>query len=156
MTYEHSKQRIEDVIITSKRRFCVIIDLIDKSHNAPLPYPTMHHSEQNVHISVLNGVFLWDMGQVHHGICEIGLLRFHWHFPFNENPKMVKIFTHQQFFNNRVVITVIYITRRMSTVLRNSTPWMIYQGNYQTRTRLATPCQDSHFLKMCTYVTSTS
>ena len=35
----------------------------------------MHHSEQNVHISVLCGA-LWDMEQLHRGICEIGLLRF--------------------------------------------------------------------------------
>ena len=42
--------------------------------------PTMHLSHipqctiqnRNVHISVLNSA-LWDMGQVHCGICEIGL-----------------------------------------------------------------------------------
>ena len=42
--------------------------------------PTMHLSHipqctiqnRNVHISDLNGA-LWDMGQVHCGICEIGL-----------------------------------------------------------------------------------
>ena len=78
------------------------IDQSHKSHNAPVPFPTMHQSEQkldrmpslgqaaswgrqsggdpaerkgllhrlnrNVHISVLNGA-LWDMGQVHCGIC---------------------------------------------------------------------------------------
>ena len=46
---------------------------IIKSHNAPVQYHTIHHSEQNVLISVLN-VALWDIGQVHCGICEIGLL----------------------------------------------------------------------------------
>ena len=71
------------------------IDQSHKSHNAPVPYPMMHHSEQkcahfcytnptmhlshipqytiqnrNVHISVLNGA-LWDMKQVHCGICEL-------------------------------------------------------------------------------------
>ena len=30
---------------------------------------------RNVHISVLNGA-LWDMEQVHSGICEIGLLEY--------------------------------------------------------------------------------
>ena len=43
--------------------------------------PTMHlsHTPQctiqnrNVHISVLNGA-LWDMGQVHYGICKTDLL----------------------------------------------------------------------------------
>ena len=32
----------------------------------------MLHSEQNVHIFVLNGE-LWDMEQLHFGICEKGL-----------------------------------------------------------------------------------
>ena len=42
-----------------------------KCHNAPVPCPTMHHSEQNtnVHISLLNDA-LWDIGQVHCGICD--------------------------------------------------------------------------------------
>ena len=39
------------------------------SHNAQIPYPTMLHSEQNV----LNGA-LWDMEQVHSGICDLGQL----------------------------------------------------------------------------------
>ena len=41
--------------------------------NTPIRNPTMHHSEENVHISVLNGT-LWDMGQVYCGVCEFGLL----------------------------------------------------------------------------------
>ena len=51
------------------------IDLIHKSHNPPVPYPTMHHSVQkyrHVPISVLNGA-LWDMELMHCGICEIVL-----------------------------------------------------------------------------------
>ena len=52
---------------------------ISQSHNAPAPYPTIHHSEQKCthffNISVLNGV-LWDMRQVHRGICEIGPLYY--------------------------------------------------------------------------------
>ena len=75
------------------------IDQSHKSHDALVPYPTIHHSEQkcshfcsewcivvygqvhipqytiqnrNVYISVPNGV-LWDMQQVHCGICEIVL-----------------------------------------------------------------------------------
>ena len=43
--------------------------LIHKSQNAPVPYLTMLHSEQNV----LNGA-LWDMEQMRSVICEIGLL----------------------------------------------------------------------------------
>ena len=34
----------------------------------------MHHPEQNMDISVLNNA-LWDIGEVHCGICEIGLLQ---------------------------------------------------------------------------------
>ena len=47
----------------------ICIDHSFKSQNAPVPYPTIHHSEQNV----LNGV-LGDMEQLHCRNCEIGLL----------------------------------------------------------------------------------
>ena len=52
--------------------FCtmLLIDQIHKSHNAPVLYPTVHHSEENVHIFVLNGA-LWDMGQVHLGFVRL-------------------------------------------------------------------------------------
>ena len=47
----------------------------------PVPYPQCYIQNRNVrisvlilHISVLNGA-LWDMRQVHAGICEIGLVR---------------------------------------------------------------------------------
>ena len=53
----------------------IVIELIKKSKNAPVPYPTMPHSEQNMHISVLNGAW-WDMEHVHYGICENGILHF--------------------------------------------------------------------------------
>ena len=43
------------------------MDLIHKSHYAPVPYPTMHH----VHISVLNGA-LRDREQMHCGILWDG------------------------------------------------------------------------------------
>ena len=39
-----------------------------KSHNAPVPYPTMHHSEQKC------AVTLWDIGQVHGGTCDLWLI----------------------------------------------------------------------------------
>ena len=54
------------------------IDLIHKSHNAPISQPTMHHSEQkcNVYMFVLNDA-LWVMEHVHCGICEIGLWLYH-------------------------------------------------------------------------------
>ena len=43
-------------------------------HLSHIPQYTIQ--KRNVHISVLNGV-LWDMGQVHCGICEIGPLLKH-------------------------------------------------------------------------------
>ena len=54
------------------------IDQSHKSNNAPYYIPQCMHIPQctiqnrNVHISILNGA-LWDMGQVHSGICEKGL-----------------------------------------------------------------------------------
>ena len=39
-----------------------MIGISHKSHNASIPYPTMHHSEQKAYISVLNGA-LWDTEQ---------------------------------------------------------------------------------------------
>ena len=46
-------------------------DQFHKSHKAPVAYPTMRHSEQicAYFFSFLNGA-LWDMEQVHWGICE--------------------------------------------------------------------------------------
>ena len=50
-----------------------LIDQSHKPHNAPVHIPQYTIQNRNVHISVLNDV-LWDMGQVHCGICELGLL----------------------------------------------------------------------------------
>ena len=66
-----------------------LTDQINKSQNAPVPYPRIPHSEHKCahscsvseHISVLNGV-LWCIGQVHDGICEIGLLWWFVLLPF--------------------------------------------------------------------------
>ena len=44
-----------------------LIHQIHKSHYAPVPNPSMHHSEQKC--------ALWDMGQMHSGICETGLFK---------------------------------------------------------------------------------
>ena len=46
------------------------IDQSHNSHNAPVPYPTMHRSEQKCAHFCSE---LWDMGQAHRGICELGL-----------------------------------------------------------------------------------
>ena len=52
-----------------------VIDQPHKSGNALVPYPTMHHQNGNDHINVNISVLncaLWNMGQVHCGICEFG------------------------------------------------------------------------------------
>ena len=59
-----------------------VIDLFHKSQNAPVPYPIMLH---NVHIYVLNEA-LWDMEQVHSGICESGQLD--WNF-YNQETNLI-------------------------------------------------------------------
>ena len=43
--YEADLEFTEDIPCISK------MDLIHKSHNAPIPYPTMLHSEQNITFS---------------------------------------------------------------------------------------------------------
>ena len=45
-------------------------DLLLKSHNAPVPYPTMHHFVTEM---LQNGA-LWDICLMHHGICVMGPL----------------------------------------------------------------------------------
>ena len=50
---------------------CMAINLLHKSHNASVPYPTMLHSEQKF----LFWMEHWDMEQEHSVICEIGLFQ---------------------------------------------------------------------------------
>ena len=52
----------------------IAMELIRKSLNAPVPYTTIYHSGQKMHISVLNGA-LWDIGLVHCAICEFSLFQ---------------------------------------------------------------------------------
>ena len=56
--------------------FSGAIDLIHKSHNAPVPYPTMHHfvTEMCACIFLLQNGALWDIFLLHGEICEMGLL----------------------------------------------------------------------------------
>ena len=80
--------------------YLVSIGHSHKSHNAPVPYPTMQHLETDMctfllqsnnapvphltihHFGTEMGPFLfqsgvlWDIGQVHCGICEMGLSGF--------------------------------------------------------------------------------
>ena len=44
-----------------------LVEQFNKSYDATVPYPTIHHSQQN-------GA-LWDMGPLDCGIWECGLLR---------------------------------------------------------------------------------
>ena len=48
-------------------------DPIHKCHNAPVPYPIRHHSQQKCTHFCVNGALL-DKEQVHCGICEMGQL----------------------------------------------------------------------------------
>ena len=48
-------------------------DQIPKSHNAPVPYLTIHHFGTEMCTFLFQCCALWDMGQVGCGICEIGL-----------------------------------------------------------------------------------
>ena len=66
------------------------MELISKSLNAPVPYTTMYHSGQKMHISVLNDA-LWDIGLVHCAIWEYSL--FQWNV--FTNPTM-----HLSIFHN--------------------------------------------------------
>ena len=45
------------------------VDQSHKSHNAPVPYPTMHHFGTEMRTFLFQSDALWDMGQVHCGIC---------------------------------------------------------------------------------------
>ena len=45
-----------------------------KSHNALDKYPTMQHFVTEMCTFLLQNVALWDMAQMHSGICEMGLL----------------------------------------------------------------------------------
>ena len=60
------------------------IDQNHKSHNAPVPYPTMHHFVTEmctcVHFLLQNGA-LWDIYPMHCGMCEM----FYWYGIFGQN-----------------------------------------------------------------------
>ena len=51
----------------------VVTDLFHKSHNAPVPYPTMHHFVTEMYTFLLQNGALLDIFLMHCGICEIGL-----------------------------------------------------------------------------------
>ena len=53
----------------------ILIDLLHKSHNAPVPYPTMHHFVTEMYTFLLQNGALCDIQLMHCGICEMDLLR---------------------------------------------------------------------------------
>ena len=64
-------------IVNAMAAECLGIDLNHKSHNAPLPYPTMNHfvtEYANMCTFLLQNGALWDICLMHCGICTIGLL----------------------------------------------------------------------------------
>ena len=60
--------KFELIIFTDK--FSILTDLLHKSHNAPAPYPTMHHFV----VALQNGA-LWDICLMRCGISEMVLLK---------------------------------------------------------------------------------
>ena len=50
------------------------IDQFHRSHNAPVPYPTIHHIGTEMCTFLFHCGVLWDMGLVHCGISEADLL----------------------------------------------------------------------------------
>ena len=58
-------------MIWARVAIAAAVDMIHKSQNAPVPYPTMIPASiqnRNIHISVLNGA-LWDSGKGRPGMC---------------------------------------------------------------------------------------
>ena len=52
----------------------IIISQSYKSYKARVPYPTIHHFGTEICVFLFQSGVLWDMEQVHCGICETGLL----------------------------------------------------------------------------------
>ena len=73
----NSRYIAKRVLLFQHTTECHRIAQFHKSQNAPVPYLTMLHSEQNAHISVLHGA-LYYMELVHSGICELGQSK-QWH-----------------------------------------------------------------------------
>ena len=51
----------------------IIVGQSNKSHNAYVPYPTIHHFGAEMRTFLFQSGVLWDMAQVHCGVCEVGL-----------------------------------------------------------------------------------
>ena len=72
--YWNSYWIIVNLCLREKLHWILIArDQSHKSHNASVPYPTIHHIGTDMCIFLLQYGVLWDVRQVHYGIWEIGL-----------------------------------------------------------------------------------
>ena len=69
-----SSGEFQSCVINEIQQLKAVLHQSHKSHNSPVLQPTIHHSEQNVRISVSNSAF-WKMGHIHCGICKFVLNR---------------------------------------------------------------------------------
>ena len=114
------------------------IDQNHKSLDAHAPYPTMHHSGRNVHISVLNGA-LWGMGQVYYGIYEFGQLCMRT-FNFDH------VYSHQMLYVHSWTSSLLVFLRHDSDTFP-LTLWGRMTHIYVIK--LTTWSASSHYLNQC-------
>ena len=74
------RSKLQEVYASRCRNeFCSdkLIEPLHKSHNAPVPYPTMQHFNRNVHVCtfLLQNGALWDICLIHFWVNEVGLLQ---------------------------------------------------------------------------------
>ena len=91
------------IFVSDIKNIDTTIDLIRKSQNVLLHIPQCSIQNRNVHISVLNEA-LWDMEQVHSGICEIGLKQksSSWHWLLRQPMECISCRSHKMITIPRV------------------------------------------------------
>ena len=67
--------------------WCILTDLMHKSHDAPVPYYTMHHFVTEMCTFLVQNGALWDVCLMHCGICDLGLLHPIIKVETEQNPK---------------------------------------------------------------------
>ena len=83
------------------------LDFSQKYHNAPFQYPTMHHfvTEMCMCTFLLQNGALWDICLMHHGICEMGLIR-----PSIDTSTLLVISVSGWFQSQFCITSISYIT----------------------------------------------